>query len=152
MSKEKTKKLFITASKCAAQTLPSDTFSEEAAFDYFVMIGVCDKIFKRIVTEMEKHFVPDTACIIAAYRLAKEAHCGVLRQSGEPYLNHPLSVAQLLAEIGVESSVIAAAAYRAVERHNHSYSAVYFLGGFLLVGLDVSRRVGSDNDVIKHPP
>ena len=109
LSKEKTKKLFITASKCAAQTLPSDTFSEEAAFDYFVMIGVCDKIFKRIVTEMEKHFVPDTACIIAAYRLAKEAHCGVLRQSGEPYLNHPLSVTQILAEIGVESSVIAAA-------------------------------------------
>lgn len=109
LSGQKLKSLNTVISQCAAQKLPPDTLDGEAAFDYRIMVGVCDKTFKRMVETMEKHFVPDTACIIAAYRLAKDAHCGVLRQSGEPYLNHPLSVAEILAKIGVESSVIAAA-------------------------------------------
>lgn len=109
LSGQKIKNLNTAISQCVEQKLPPETLDGEAAFDYRIMTGVCDKTFKRMVETMEKRFVPDTACIIAAYRLAKEAHCGVLRQSGEPYLNHPMSVAEILAEIGAESSVIAAA-------------------------------------------
>ena len=44
-----------------------------------------------------------------AYNLAKKAHFGVYRKSGEPYLSHPVSVASILADIGVESHIISAA-------------------------------------------
>lgn len=44
-----------------------------------------------------------------ALELAKETHNGVCRYSGEPYIIHPLRVALMLAELGVESDVVAAA-------------------------------------------
>lgn len=47
--------------------------------------------------------------ISSAYKLAQEAHEGVYRQSGEPYIVHPLMVARTLAEKGFESEVVAAA-------------------------------------------
>ena len=33
----------------------------------------------------------------AAYRVAEEAHEGQVRLSGEPFIEHPLAVAQILA-------------------------------------------------------
>ncbi len=44
-----------------------------------------------------------------AYSLAKQQHDGQFRMSGEPYINHPLSVAYMLAEIHAGPSTIAAA-------------------------------------------
>ena len=46
--------------------------------------------------------------IVKAFKLAYEAHNGQLRASGEPYIIHPIAVADLLKEIGASSSVIAA--------------------------------------------
>lgn len=46
--------------------------------------------------------------IVKAFKLAYEAHNGQLRASGEPYIIHPLAVADLLKEIGASSSVVAA--------------------------------------------
>ena len=46
--------------------------------------------------------------IAKAFKLAYEAHNGQLRASGEPYIIHPIAVADLLKEIGASSSVIAA--------------------------------------------
>lgn len=36
--------------------------------------------------------------IVAAYQLAKEAHKGQKRKSGEPYIIHPIAVARIVAE------------------------------------------------------
>ena len=45
-----------------------------------------------------------------AYLLAKKAHNGVRRLSGEPYMMHPLSVARIVVkEIGLGSTSICAA-------------------------------------------
>lgn len=45
-----------------------------------------------------------------AYRFAKEAHTGVRRRSGEPYILHPIAVAKIvLQEIGLGSTSICAA-------------------------------------------
>ena len=45
-----------------------------------------------------------------AYHLAKQAHNGVRRLSGEPYMMHPLSVARIVVrEIGLGSTSICAA-------------------------------------------
>jgi RelA/SpoT family (p)ppGpp synthetase len=43
-----------------------------------------------------------------AYALAEKAHSGQRRRSGEPYLHHPVAVAHLLAEIGMDPDTIAA--------------------------------------------
>lgn len=40
----------------------------------------------------------DMERIVAAYMLAKEAHQGQMRKSGEPYIIHPIAVARIVAE------------------------------------------------------
>ena len=44
-----------------------------------------------------------------AYRYAQEAHSGQRRNSGEEYINHPLEVASILAELEMDDSTIIAA-------------------------------------------
>ncbi len=44
-----------------------------------------------------------------AYNLANNAHKGVCRRSGEPYICHPLAVARLVLDLGMDSESIAAA-------------------------------------------
>ncbi len=51
----------------------------------------------------------DFAMIDRAYALAEKAHGDQRRRSGEPYICHPLSVAQILVELGMDSESIAAA-------------------------------------------
>ncbi len=44
-----------------------------------------------------------------AYEIAEKAHGGQRRKSGELYISHPLSVAGLLVELGMDSETVAAA-------------------------------------------
>ena len=44
-----------------------------------------------------------------AYQIAWNAHAGQFRRSGEPYIVHPLSVAQILVDLKMDSSCICAA-------------------------------------------
>ncbi len=51
-----------------------------------------------------------------AYQIASDAHAGQKRLSGEPYIMHPLSVAVILASLGMdEASIIAAILHDTVE-------------------------------------
>ena len=51
----------------------------------------------------------DVAIVERAYQVAKAAHEGQLRKSGEPYITHPLAVAEILVELGIGAKTIAAA-------------------------------------------
>lgn len=51
----------------------------------------------------------DTKLIMKAYNLANEKHKNQRRSSGEPYIIHPLNVAYILADIGLDESTICAA-------------------------------------------
>ena len=51
----------------------------------------------------------DMDMIGKAYNLANDAHKGVCRRSGEPYICHPLAVARLVLDLGMDSESIAAA-------------------------------------------
>ena len=51
----------------------------------------------------------DMDLIERAYRYADGKHKDQLRKSGEPYIIHPLAVAEIVAEIGLDSDAIAAA-------------------------------------------
>ena len=46
--------------------------------------------------------------ISRAYDIAEEMHRNQLRKSGEEYLIHPVAVAEILAELGMDSETIAA--------------------------------------------
>ena len=51
----------------------------------------------------------DIAKIGAAYEMARDAHLGQSRQSGEPYITHPLAVATLLAQWHLDAQALIAA-------------------------------------------
>ena len=44
-----------------------------------------------------------------AYHFAKEAHTGLVRRSGEPYITHPVRVAMILADWRMDRTTILAA-------------------------------------------
>lgn len=50
----------------------------------------------------------DIELIEKAYDLAGKMHQGQLRKSGEPYLIHPVAVAKILAELGMDDQAIVA--------------------------------------------
>ncbi|HYD10188.1 MAG TPA: bifunctional (p)ppGpp synthetase/guanosine-3',5'-bis(diphosphate) 3'-pyrophosphohydrolase [Acidimicrobiales bacterium] len=63
-----------------------------------------------------RHPKSSTALISRAYATAANAHAGQLRNSGEPYIEHPLAVATIVAELGLDDvSVAAALLHDAVE-------------------------------------
>jgi len=57
----------------------------------------------------ERHRRSDTALIERAFEMAREAHREQVRRSGEPYITHPLGVALVLADLGLDDVTIAAA-------------------------------------------
>ena len=65
---------------------------------------------------LERHPNDTADRIETAYRLAEQAHAGQLRKSGEPYVTHPLAVAHVVVELGLDDvSVIAALLHDAIE-------------------------------------
>ncbi|MDE6284880.1 MAG: HD domain-containing protein, partial [Bacilli bacterium] len=53
--------------------------------------------------------INEIAMIKKAYDYADNLHFGQVRQSGDPYITHPLSVAFILAEMGADTDTICAA-------------------------------------------
>lgn len=75
--------------------------------DYNLVEGAFQDLLNSIEYKTEK---ADNQLITRAFQLAKDAHKGVHRKSGEPYITHPISVAQIVAtEIGLGPTSIATA-------------------------------------------
>ena len=55
------------------------------------------------------HPKSDLSIVEKAYLVAENAHEGQKRKSGEPYITHPIAVAQILADLGIGPTTIAAA-------------------------------------------
>src|SRR5204863_8388640 len=51
----------------------------------------------------------DPAVIRRAYDTAERMHRGQVRKSGDPFITHPLAVAQILAELGMDTTTLVAA-------------------------------------------
>jgi len=51
----------------------------------------------------------DVARLADAYRFSEAAHAGQLRQSGEPYISHPVAVAEILADWRLDGQALVAA-------------------------------------------
>ena len=76
--------------------------------DYDRMV---DEAFQRLLDSyLNSPHRKKTELITKAFQFAREAHKGVRRLSGEPYIMHPLAVAQIAsAEVGLGSTSICAA-------------------------------------------
>jgi GTP pyrophosphokinase len=55
------------------------------------------------------HPKADTRMVQRAYEVAERAHRGQVRRSGDPYITHPLAVAEIVADLGMEEPTICAA-------------------------------------------
>ena len=66
--------------------------------------------YSKIIKTMYAHgIMADTKLINDAFQFAMEKHKGALRKNKEPYILHPIAVAQILADLGFESDLVAAA-------------------------------------------
>ena len=68
-----------------------------------------DDVEQLLRTVRTHHPKGDLSIIERAYAVADQAHAGQERRSGEPYITHPLAVAQILADLGLGPRAIAAA-------------------------------------------
>src|SRR5581483_3247985 len=55
------------------------------------------------------HPKADMRLVIRAYEVAERCHRGQMRRSGDPYISHPLAVATIAAELGMEPPTLCAA-------------------------------------------
>ena len=66
-----------------------------------------DAMYAKLADAIEKSNKSyDLPRIEAAYELAKKAHEGQTRSSGDPYISHPIEVAVLLVGLGMDSDTI----------------------------------------------
>ena len=62
-----------------------------------------------ILIAKQKNRKVNSKIILKAYQYAKTKHGNQIRKSGEPYIIHPLNVAYIVAQMGLDSSTICAA-------------------------------------------
>jgi len=65
--------------------------------------------FAALTARLDYLSAADIESIRQAYRFADEAHLGQLRNSGEPYITHPIAVAQQCAEWKLDAQALMAA-------------------------------------------
>ena len=64
---------------------------------------------EELLARLPEYYTPaDRELIQRAYRVAEKAHAGQKRISGEPYINHLLAVAAILAEYSMPAEVVTA--------------------------------------------
>jgi guanosine-3',5'-bis(diphosphate) 3'-pyrophosphohydrolase len=64
----------------------------------------------ELLERAEKYLPPEKIALVKqAYEFAAEAHKGQMRKSGDPYIEHPLQVALILARVQLDANSLAAA-------------------------------------------
>ncbi|MGO9029625.1 MAG: RelA/SpoT family protein [Acidimicrobiales bacterium] len=58
---------------------------------------------------LKRHPGEDVSLIVRAAETATVAHAGQMRRSGEPYITHPIAVAGVTADLGLDAQTVAAA-------------------------------------------
>jgi (p)ppGpp synthase/HD superfamily hydrolase len=78
--------------------------------------ATADELAPLLTAFRAKHPKAPIGRINRAYEVAREAHKHQTRTTGELYINHPIAVARVIADIGLdEASIVAALLHDAVE-------------------------------------
>ena len=68
-----------------------------------------DELLKPVVIGLQEHHPQaDIALIERAYQVARDAHTGQFRKSGEEYITHPVAVTQILVDLGLDQETVIA--------------------------------------------
>ncbi len=67
-----------------------------------------NSILQDLIDKLNEYNSEEVEVIKKAYEYAKKLHEGQYRQSGEPYINHPLNVAYILADMNADRDTICA--------------------------------------------
>jgi GTP diphosphokinase / guanosine-3',5'-bis(diphosphate) 3'-diphosphatase len=70
---------------------------------------VDDELAPLLAMYQKRHRRAETTLIEHAFAVSRDAHADQVRRSGEPYIAHPLGVAMVLAELGLDDVTIAGA-------------------------------------------
>ncbi len=96
-------------------------------------IQTCNQNFEKLIerlSDLDKNY--NLSKIRSAYEYAREMHEGQFRESGEPYITHPLAVAGILVDLGMDTDAICAALlHDVVEDTDATYD-------------DVKKKFGAD--------
>jgi len=104
--------------------------------------------FSQLLEKARQYLPPEKIAIVEdAYNFAVEAHRGEVRKSGEPYVEHPLQVALILAELQLDATALAAALLHDVPE-NCGIPIAQIEAKF---GSEVARLVGSTTKLGKLP-
>jgi len=68
-----------------------------------------DELGALLLSYRHRHPKASVSLINKAYETAREAHRSQVRSSGESYINHPIAVARIVADIGLDEISLAAA-------------------------------------------
>jgi guanosine-3',5'-bis(diphosphate) 3'-pyrophosphohydrolase len=97
----------LLAIKLFLSTAPCD---DGCGWLYYLSERAAGMRLENLMQHLPETYSPaDRELVERAYRVAERAHEGQKRASGEPYINHCLAVADILAEMRVPPEVVAAA-------------------------------------------
>lgn len=113
---------------------PELTPAEQEARDEAIIQGAFQRLLDTYTSSAHRH---KTDLITKAFNFAKQAHRGVRRKSGEPYILHPIAVAQVACgEIGLGStSICAALLHDVVEDTDYTYEDIANLFGVKIANI-----------------
>ena len=85
-----------------------------------------DDRYEELKGKIKKYnAVCDFELLDKAYAMAKKAHEGQLRESGEPYITHPVEVAHILADLEMDcTAIIAGLLHDTVEDTNCTFEEI----------------------------
>ena len=64
----------------------------------------------QLLEKAQEYLPPEKIALVKkAYEFAAEAHKGQMRKTGDPYIEHPLQVALILARVQLDANSLAAA-------------------------------------------
>jgi GTP diphosphokinase / guanosine-3',5'-bis(diphosphate) 3'-diphosphatase len=85
-----------------------------------------DPVARLTRTHRTIHPSADAGILRRGYAIAENMHRGQMRKSGDPYITHPLAVAQICAELGMDTTtLVAALLHDTVEDTSYTLEALH---------------------------
>jgi guanosine-3',5'-bis(diphosphate) 3'-pyrophosphohydrolase len=85
-----------------------------------------DPVSRLTKTHRNIHPSADAGILRRGYAIAENMHRGQMRKSGDPYITHPLAVAQICAELGMDTTtLVAALLHDTVEDTSYTLEALH---------------------------
>ena len=98
-----------TPLKTSSNKLPTDSDSHRSGGPSLAAANAAAASFAILTAKLDYLSSADFEQVRLAYRFADEAHLGQLRNSGEPYITHPIAVAAQCADWKLDSQALMAA-------------------------------------------